>query len=58
MNCSISVEITIIQAVPNTFSLVPGPYLTRTIKYFLKEEIKRYYRRVGEPGANQWRQIL
>lgn len=58
MNCSVSVEIILIQAVPNTFSLVPGSYLTRTIKYFLIEEIKRYYRRVGEPGANQWRQIL
>lgn len=58
MSCSISVEITLIQAVPNTFSLVPGPYLTRRIKYFLIEEIKRYYRKVGEPGTNQWRQIL
>lgn len=58
MNCSVSVEITLIKAVPNTFSLFPGTYLTRTMKYFLIEKIKRYYRRVGEPGANQWRQIL
>lgn len=58
MSCFVSVETTLTQAVPNTFSLLPGPYLTRTIKYFLIEEIKRYYRRVREPGANRWRQIL